>query len=349
MKRKYYKVILTVFLILLIQGLASKEIHAELFNPNTDWFMRSKYGLFVHFLGETHLTSTDWSQLVSDFDVSTVVNQLEQVEAGYFFITLGQNSGYYCAPNSTYDLYTGCTAGEKCSTRDLPSDIYEALKIKNIKLMLYLPSGPPKYDKKACTALGWNLSAQRKAKLSKNRIQGLPTTVFKKRWSEVIQEWADRYGDKIAGWWFDGARPELYDESYLEAFARAAKHGNPNCIVAFNMGAGLKPFSHYTDFEDYTGGHGERHLNDVPASRWVNGSQWHALTYIGTNWGKANCRFSDKERIKYIKTCNEKGGVVTLDVGPNKDRSKGPIGMISEQQMNQLLTIKNAIRIDNSN
>jgi hypothetical protein len=27
---------------------------------------------------------------------------------------------------------------------------------------------------------------------------------FAENWSEVSQEWSDRYGDKVSGWWFDG-------------------------------------------------------------------------------------------------------------------------------------------------
>ena len=49
-----------------------------------------------------------------------LVDQLSKAKVGYFVFTLGQNSGYYNAPNAVYDKLTGYKAGERCSKRDVP-------------------------------------------------------------------------------------------------------------------------------------------------------------------------------------------------------------------------------------
>src|SRR5258708_12998700 len=48
-----------------------------------------------------------WNQLVDRFNVDGLAMQLQAVSAGYYQITIGQNSGYYLAPNATYDRLPG--------------------------------------------------------------------------------------------------------------------------------------------------------------------------------------------------------------------------------------------------
>ncbi|NLH18128.1 MAG: hypothetical protein GX455_16250, partial [Phycisphaerae bacterium] len=119
-------------------------------NSNTDWFKDARYGVFMHFLpGDDKQLA-----LVDSFDVNTLAGQLEAMGAQYFVITLGQNSGYYNSPNAAYDKVTGYAAGERCSKRDLPLALYEALKPKGIRLMLYLPCQVPNGDDRAQKAFG---------------------------------------------------------------------------------------------------------------------------------------------------------------------------------------------------
>jgi len=167
----------------------------------TAWFMRANYGVMMHFL-----VGADTFDLVSKFDVDALAHQLEEVGAGHFLITLGQNTGYYCSPNATYEKYTSHERGERCSLRDLPLDLYRALHPKGIKLMLSLPSNPPGVDE-VCRAFGWNLEGTAAPRRFVPR--GQPTRKSVEQWADVIREWSVRYGDKVAGWWFDGARKEF--------------------------------------------------------------------------------------------------------------------------------------------
>jgi hypothetical protein len=296
-------------------------------NSNTEWFKEARYGIFMHFL------PSDAGSLarVNEFDVDTLSHQLETLGAKYFVITLGQNSGFFISPNATYDRYTGYAPGERCSTRDLPLDLCGALKPKGIRLMLYLPCQTPNQDARAQKAFGL-----------REGTQDQPINLeFAGKWAQVIQEWSDRYGDKVAGWWFDGGYEHVqFNEAIGQVYAKAVKHGNPNAIVTFNPGVQL---IHYTQAEDYTAGELNEPFDVIPASRWVEGSQWHALTYLGSNWSRRDTRYPAEKWGKWVSTAISKGGVVTLDMGPNWDPKSGPIGSLAEAQIAQVLTIKAAL------
>ena len=74
---------------------------------------------------------------------------------------------------------------------------------------------------------------------------------LKKAYAKVIvKEYAERYGSKVDGWWFDHASfgniPLLHD---------VCKKANPETILAFNKGRLGKVQNNNPDYEDYTCGH----------------------------------------------------------------------------------------------
>lgn len=297
-------------------------------NPNTDWLPEARYGVFMHLL------PGDARQLaqVKDFDVEALARQLEAVGAKYFVLTLGQNSGYMNSPNATYDRITGYAPGERCSTRDLPLDLQGVLQSRGIRLMLYLPCQVPNQDARAQKAFG----------LPEGKKDQPIDLAFARKWATVIQEWSDRYGDKVAGWWFDGGYDHIhFNEAIAEVYAAAVKHGNSNAIVTFNPGVRVV---HYTDAEDYTAGELNEPFQTVPAARWLGGSQWHALTYLGSNWGKRDTRHPEGKWADWVCAVVAKGGAVTFDMGPNWDPQKGPIGALAESQVNQLKAVQAAVQ-----
>ena len=300
---------------------------AESQNPNTDWFKDAKYGVFMHFLpGDAKSYA-----MVDQFDVATLAGQLEAMGAKYFVLTLGQNSGYFNSPNAAYDRVTGYAPGARCAKRDLPLDLYRVLQPKGIRLMLYLPCQTPNTDARAQKAFGLAQGA---------KDQPLDFE-FAKKWATVIQEWADRYGDKVAGWWFDGGYQHIkFNEEIAAQYAAAVKHGNPKAIVTFNPGVKL---IRYTKAEDYTAGELNDPLKVIPAGRWLEGSQWHALTYLGSTWGQRNTRFTGEQWAAWVQAVTSKEGVVTLDMGPNYDRDAGPVGALAEAQVEQVKAIRVAV------
>ena len=133
------------------------------------WLKEAQWGVMSHYLADWKakelkepMTVEKWNRMVDRFDVEGLAEQLHSVGAGYYLVTIGQNSGYYLAPNVAYDRLAGIRPS-KCSRRDLVADLYEALHKRDIRLLVYLPSGAPAGDAAArqCLPMAQWPSAQR--------------------------------------------------------------------------------------------------------------------------------------------------------------------------------------------
>jgi len=302
------------------------------------WMAEARFGVMTHYLAdlqshEHHLEMSveRWNQVVDGFDVEKMARQLESVGAGYYQISIGQNSGYYLAPNAAYDRITGIDPS-KCSRRDLVADLSEALHKRGIRLMVYLPSGAPAQDQTADAALEW-------------RNGPFPNREFQLKWEQVIREWSARWGGKVAGWWFDGCYfpNSMYRSDQppnFASFAAAARAGNPEAAVAFNPGVVYRILS-LTPHEDFTAG--EIDKPDLVTIRRdsrgkVDGARIHMLSYLGENWGRgAAPRFSDEQVIAYTKKVRDAGGAVTWDVPVHLD------GTIAQPFLDQLAALSRAL------
>ena len=212
----------------------------------TDWLHDARWGVMTHYLGAppsskggAELTAEMWNKQVDAFDVNGLADQLASAGAKYLLFTIGQNSGHYCSPNATYDRIVGITPS-KCSRRDLIADLANALAARNIRLMVYLPSGAPSADPVARKALGWRWGKPGGWQLPGEPVGGR-LAEFQRNWEAVIREWSLRWGKSVSGWWIDGCyfADEMYrfdDEPNFASFAKALKAGNPEAIVAFNPG-----------------------------------------------------------------------------------------------------------------
>ncbi|MCL1920803.1 MAG: alpha-L-fucosidase [Kiritimatiellaeota bacterium] len=302
-------------------GLCALHASADSRNPNTDWMPEAKLGVFMHFLpGAANFGDVD------TFDVPALVKQLAGLRVRYFVLTLGQNSGYMCSPNATYEQLGGFGPNTRCSTRDLPMELADALRPHGIRLMLYLPSQTPNRDMQAVTAFGLGGAPNTDRKIN---------AAFAQKWAQVIETWSMRYGDKVSGWWFDGAYPWCdFNEDIAKCYAAAVKKGNPKAVVAFNPGVSLK---RWVAADDYTAGE----LNDpfaaACADRWLNDAQWHVLTFLGKTWGNKETRHANEKWIDWINRVTAKGGVVTIDMGHN------PNGTLVDKQLEQMQAICDAV------
>ena len=99
----------------------------------TAWMKEARWGVMNHYLADwiarrekIRMSVEEWNKLIDNFDVEGLAKQIKSVGAGYYLITIGQNSGYYLSPNATYDSHVGIKPS-KCSQRDLVADLYEAL------------------------------------------------------------------------------------------------------------------------------------------------------------------------------------------------------------------------------
>ena len=355
----------------------------------TQWFKDSRWGIFVHYLdtvqnGEnvpnnSRFEKTSWNECVNDFDVELFARQMEEIGAGYVFLTLCQGSRFLCAPNAYFDRLTGYRPGEACSERDLPMELADALAKYRIPLMLYFTGDGPKLDETAGRAFG--------------TIDGVNPDVkeeFVRKWAEVMKEYAVRYGKKVRGWWIDGCFDYFgYRDELLKPYRDAALAGNEDAIIAFNDGvvkidysvpeiakmtAGAKRATdkravvdaearkgnpaaqkallegdtpkkaRYSRYEDYTAGESS-YLKEIPEQRFADGSQWHALSFLGIGsnmplwsvecgWACPGSRYSGPELKAYLDKVGAGGGVVSLDVFVRRD------GRLDQGQLEVLKYLK---------
>jgi F5/8 type C domain len=295
----------------------------------TDWFHDAKWGVMTTFLTSANTSVKDWNGRVDNFNVKRLANQLQSIGAGYYMITIGQNSGHYCAPNTEYNRLTQISPS-KCSSRDLISDLYNALNPVGIKLMVYLPSGAPYQDSIAVKKLEWTNG------------EGQRNKSFQVKWESIITEWSLRWGKKVQGWWFDGVYwpKEMYEDKEapnFKSFAAAAKAGNSKSIIAFNSGINY-PVSSLSSYEDYTAGEINEPLGMECEGRWIKNAQFHVLSYLGSNWGIGANRYTNRQVIDITRNVNRCGGVMTWDVPIQSN------GSIAQPFISQLISLKNGIR-----
>lgn len=305
-----------------------------------DWLRAAKWGIMIHYLAERITTQAGlnmdvdtWNRLINDFDVEGLGKQLSELKAGYLIITIGQNSGYYLAPNPTYDRFVQISPS-RCSKRDLVTDLADRLSRDGIRLIVYLPSGAPASDKEAVKALEW-------------RSGPFANLGFQVKWEQVIRDWSVRWGRKVSGWWFDGCywpnamyrRPNPPNFASLAAAARA---GNPDSILAFNCGVVGRLISVCPE-EDYTAGETEdpnRLLIRRLVEGRVDGAVPHVLTYLGQRWGTGPARFSRDQAVAISQRIIRAGAAITWDV------PVGPDGLISDEFFEILLAISRSVAKD---
>jgi hypothetical protein len=312
--------------------------HAEKNSDRADWMRTARFGVMTHFLHDwimqdqrDQMTPENWNRLVDGFDVEALADQLQSVGAAWYLISIGQNSGYYLAPNAAYDRITGIRPSH-LSHRDLVADLAPALAKRGIKLLVYLPSGAPAGDQVARAALKWQNGPYRNAE-------------FQRNWEKVIREWSVRWGDKVSGWWFDGVYwpNNMYrsvDAPNFRSFADAARAGNARAVVAFNPGQVNRTIS-LTPYEDYNAGEvGDPNLWSTTrqVDGRIDGAQIHFLSHLGATWGRGAPRFTTEQAIEFSRKVAAVGGVVTWDTPARRD------GTFAPEFVTQLKAIGEAIR-----
>ena len=297
---------LTLLLLAGVGGMAS----AQKPDPaKTDWLVAGKYGVFVHYLtglqnNPEHVASlgreTSWDECVREFDVEKFAQRMHEAGAGYVIFTMMQRSRFLIAPNATFDRLTGYKPGEACATRDLVEELYRALDKRHVALMLYWTGDGPCDDPKAAQALRWPPSGQ-------------VSEEFVRNWAAVVREYGLRYKEKVKGFWTDGCYRFIgYDDRKLGILAEGLRAGYPDRIIALNPGVEDRVRA-YSRHEDFTTGE-QNAFADFPLARFVDGRQWHVLSYLGTGWAQPGTAKSKRDLIDYVDACNVLGGVVSIDV-----------------------------------
>lgn len=326
---------------------------------DTDWLLQHKYGVFVHYqyrilLGYSiktkpqfpepaQMTTQEWNRLVDGFDVKGFADQMAQAKVGWVILCIDDHYfAWSCSPNKTFSDYTGYAPGEKCSRRDLVMDLADALSARGVKLICYF-AGLNGYMKDPKVLAGLSDGGGRGGL---NELKG-PSAECRKRRLAVLKEYADRFKDKIAGWWFDGVERNTYgsaphDWREIGAIVHSA---NPRAVIAFSFG-GDEEGCLCKDVDNFAGGDtwSKQDLarltpQHLPAR---GGLLWHGKIYCGNVYhgqGNAN-QFRDEELIDWINTCNRQGGICTLD-WPFEPKT----GLLKDFRFAQLKRVAHAINI----
>ena len=259
---------------------------------NIEKYKRMKYGLFVHYVWAYDGVMTIYSdgtapdsidELANAFDATQFANDVADMGVEYVIFTawhFGMNLLY---PSKRIGKYRHLSQ-KHYSDRDVVQDLINALKFKNIPLILYChPVDGHDFTCKDQELCGWNDST--------NHYQ---------RWNDFINEIYDefcaRYGDKVLGYWFDGgfAKAETHemiiDKQRLNNTIRAHNLG---AVLIRNMGKGNReddPFYPIQSWEWYE----ECKPKGDNSDKWPCSDRQIAVIY-GKDWwadGQATARFS---------------------------------------------------------
>ena len=271
----------------------------------TDWMSAGKFGMMVHWIApgpapEKGEWVSDLNEAVDRFDLDRFTAQFAATGADWLIFTIGQNSGYYAGPNATLDELAG---PGHCSRRHLVLELAQRVSQLGKRFVGHLPAEVNGQSEAIHRAFAWDPADQ---------------SEFQRRYCAFVRDYAVKFGALLHGWWFDGCY--FSDEMYrhpqppnFASFAAAARAGNPDSIVAFNPGV-LYPIISLTAEEDYTAGEIVEVDRVECAGRWVDGAQFHMLSYLGPSWAQSPPRFSPEQVVAFTRGIVDKGGVVTWDV-----------------------------------
>ncbi|MFD1403808.1 LamG-like jellyroll fold domain-containing protein [Robinsoniella peoriensis] len=369
---------------------AEAPVQATEGNPLTDWMYESGYGVSHHFLSNyfnlPHVYSSPeekwdrnsmtWDEFVGQFDAEAYAKEIHDIGAKFVILTVGQNSGSYCAPNLVYDQYmreAGLLGEGEANPKtvsmenDLPMRIADALEKYGINLILYLPSNPPhsaSWDETG-TPNGYGYFSDylvtKKVFDYTPGTDGIPSQRSRKVLAEMVEWWSLHYGDKISGWWFDGCYPwgilqsqmDMSLEYNLSTLANAAKAGNPYNIVTFNQGLDVGwAFNKSNPYQDYTAGESQGMDTFPVKGRWAKDStdcQNFMFGPIGNRdnwsagWGCSGTSRTEEFMINAIKNGMDNEYAMGFDTKVNI------FGHLDPDQYQQLVALKNAIRGEDDN
>lgn len=282
------------------------DIQAEIKNAkanraNVDWMRKSGYGLMFHWTSQSlpecgpHKSYAD---AVRDFDVSAFVDRVEKTGAGWVYLTVGHAESYCPAPIKAWEkLHPGQT-----TERDLLMELADALNERNIKFMFYLNS--PRMAHMHQVSSGEYMENHR----------------------DLLTEFGNRYGDKVAGYWFDSWYQgyQAYPDFDFQKLMQLCRIGNPDRVYCLN--SWLYPV--VTPWQDYWAGEVGYIIIPPDNAIMTRGAgkdlPYHALLSLEGGWvyrtrdtesnGIPSPRISGEHLATYIQKCMANGGFVTINL-----------------------------------
>jgi hypothetical protein len=286
-------------------ALASEEARAVAARAQPAWLSQAPYGVMFHWTSQSVApdgTHKPYVQAVQDFDVPAFAEMVKSMGAAYVIFTVGHAEPYCPAPIRAWEKHHP----GKTTSRDLVMEIADQLADRGVKLLCYFPTH--------VVAKMGHVGEEEFSRINR----------------EIMQEFGERYGPKVAGYWFDGwyQSLETYPKVAFEEFYRVCKTGDANRIVAINSWI----YPAVTPWQDYWAGEvGEpvalpqkRIFNYGPAK----GLPYQALLTMEPYWVQESAvvsppRFTPAALSEYIRACHAAGGFVTINLGIHQNGSVG--------------------------
>lgn len=304
---------------------------------DTAWMREGKYGVMLQYGSwgyPQHGEKTPWEEVVKKFDVEKFAKMVdEDMGAKWVIWSITWRGSHFPMPLKSVDaIVPGHT-----TVRDLPLDLAAALKKRGIKLMFYYHPG---HEDPAWWAANWG----------KDDGHGHGDKArFLKNWQAVVSEIGDRYGDDLAGWFFDDG--VLYSPAPFEALTQAAKSGSPKRLVSYNSWV----LPTLTDFQDvhmaemaqkfYPPNPADMDERGIYKSGPYKGNQSHEMCTVNNDgWGvwKPNSAIpltmGAPQAIGMIKMMAKRGQPVSLNFDMYED------GTVTEPTLDMFRRLKKAIR-----
>ena len=308
----------------------------------TESWMKRSIGVSFHWTSNT--TEADGSrgsyrEAVDAFDADHFVSALRDAGAGHCIFTLTHAKQYLAFPNEPLEaLLPGRTV-----ERDLIGEITDGLSASGIRLIAYYNHScngddDPEWKKACGYADGIHGDLDR----------------FADNICRIVSHTAQRYGKKLAGWWFDSAYSVDPRGPYntitcemgswrfpWDRLVDAAKAGCGECAVSVNAGIGQHYL--YTPRQEYYAGE-TVNLDEAFPQTGPNGMCDHrwicldnpAWVFSGPR-AFADPRFSDEEVLAFVRGNLEQGRMTTFNL--EIDRS----GYINPKSLSQFDRIRSRL------
>lgn len=293
------------------------------------WFKDAGYGLMFQWTNRATPEKGDavkpWDEKINDFDVEKFVDMVEESGAAYVIWSMTWGQHYVSAPIKSLDrILKGRT-----TKRDLLGEMADRLYEKGIKLIFYYHYGYDCYHSKDST---W-LQAAGGYKADKTELY--------QNINNILTEVGNRYGEKLNGWFFDGAQ-RYYDTHFdgtsggistanFKKISQAAKKGNPQRMVTYN--SWILP--RVTEYQDYYAGEGLKQFTGLQDGVFPEGNykglQAHTCFPLEKRWGHidknttiAPPEYSAEELVERIRHARKNRYPLSINLEMYEDGSVSP-------------------------
>ncbi len=302
------------------------------------WMQQAKYGLMFTWTAATYPRSGEkksYADSVRDFNVNAFADMVAGTGAGFVVFATSWSEYYFPGPIDAIErIMPGRT-----TKRDLIGELADALNARGIKFMIYYHAG--RAEK------GW---------WTRDEMQKMDKKAYFNEWESAIREISLRYGDRLAGYWFDDGLTFYYPmRAPWEAMTKAAKAGSAERVVGYN--SWILPKA--TDFQDFACGEGDfsDRITDDPElplngdGIFVAGPQkglqaTMTTTNEGNDWGHvaANTaipapKLSAPQMIAYIQKANARRNVPVINLEVYQDGSASPQALEEFKAINEAMKL----------